>query len=378
MMMQRPTPKGVIDDLWQLLGVKIDGQHAVWQEYLPIRQIPQIPKGFVFLDQSLEKNQGISPFNKTEGVTSALRYMMFPFPGRVTEYVPMMGEKPENPLSVTTLLETFHRPSGIVLTRSITQGRRDDWNRAMIDEAEAQTLAVRIRGELPAPLAPELQEGETPVKPEPTNIDVILVADIDLLADSLFRLRQLGNEPGSGINLNFDNVTFVLNAIDSVAGDERFLAIRSRRVAHRTLSKFDENTDTIRKETREIQENLQRDFREKVESAEKALQDKKAQLQSELRSGAIGGGEAASKLSAAMMTAQKNLDSERERMQRELNIKLEKADVDLNEHISTIQGQYKLWSVVLPPIPPLAIAFAVFFVRRIRESEGIPISRRKK
>ena len=378
MMMRQPTPKGQMDLLWEVLGVKIDGQQAVWQEYQPIRQIPQIPKGFVFLDQSLERERSISPFNKMEGVTSALQYMMFPFPGRVTEYVSMMGEKPESPLTPTSLLTTFHQPSGSVLTRLIMQGRRDDWERAMIAEAETQTLAVRIRGELPAPPAPELREGETPIKPEPTNIDVILVADIDLLSDSLFRLRQLGNEPGSGINLNFDNVTFVLNAIDSVAGDERFLAVRSRRVKHRTLSKFDENTDAIRKETRETQENLQREFREMAEAAEKGLQDKMDQLRSELRSGAMNEGEAARKLSAAMMTAQKNLETVRERMQRELNIKLEKADVDLNEHISAIQGQYKLWSVVLPPIPPLAIALAVFFVRRIRESEGIPSSRRKK
>jgi len=373
-MMQRPMPKGVMDDLWQLLGVKIDGQQVVWQEYQPIRQIPQLPKGFVFLDQSSDK----SPFDKNDAVTSALQYMMMPFPGRVTENVPLMGETPENPLTVTPLLETFHQPSGIVLTRLIMQGRRDDWERSMITEEDTQTLAVRIRGELPAPPAPKLQEGETPIKPEPANIDVILVADIDLLSDSLFRLRQLGNEPGSGINLNFDNITFVLNAIDSVAGDERFLAIRSRRVTHRTLSKFDENTDAIRKETRETQENLQREFREMVESAEQGLQEKMEQLRTELRGGGMTEGEAARKLSAAMMTAQKSLESVRERMQRELTIKLEKAEVDLNEHISAIQGQYKLWSVLLPPVPPLAIALAVFFVRRIRESEGIPSSRRKK
>jgi ABC-2 type transport system permease protein len=258
------------------------------------------------------------------------------------------------------------------------QGRRDAWEGALVTEEETQTLAVRIRGELPAPPALELQEGETPVKPEPTDIDVILVADIDLLSDSLFRLRQLGNEPGSGINLNFDNVTFVLNAIDSVAGDERFLAIRSRRAAHRTLSKFDESTDTIRKEARETQENLQKEFREKVESAEKGLQDKMDQLRTQLRSGEVNEGEAARKLSAAMMATQKNVESERERIQREQNIKLEKAEVESNERISTIQGKYKLWSVLLPPIPPLAIALGVFFVRRIRESEGIPSSRRKK
>jgi hypothetical protein len=43
MMMQRPAPKGNMDILWELLGVKIDGQQAAWQEYQPIRQLPQLP-----------------------------------------------------------------------------------------------------------------------------------------------------------------------------------------------------------------------------------------------------------------------------------------------------------------------------------------------
>ena len=375
MMGQRPAPKGVIDDLWKLLGVQIDGQQAVWQEYQPIRQIPQLPKGFVFLDRSSDK----SPFDKNDAVTSALQYMMIPFPGRITEFVPMVGEKPDNPLTVTPILQTFLQPSGIVMTRLVMQGLRDGtWERGMIAEANAQTLAVRIKGELPASPAPVLQEGEVPVKPEPTNLDVLLVADIDMLADMLFHLRQLGNEPGSGINLNFDNVTFVLNAIDSVAGDERFLAIRSRRVKHRTLSKFDENTDAIRKETMETRRELQRECEEMEAAANQGLQDEMNRLRTNLQSGSMNEGEAARKLAAAMMTAQKQLESESARMQRELNIKLERADVNLNEYINRIQGQYKLWSVVLPPIPPLMIALAVFFVRRVRESEGVPSSRRRK
>jgi len=383
MMMGRQPPKGNIDALWELLGVQIDGTQAAWQEYQPIRQIPQIPRGFVFLDQSLDnKNSGgdrsISPFSKEDAVTSALQYMMLPFPGRITEYVPMTGEKIESLLTVTPMLKTFQQPAGIVLTRLVRQGSRNDWESALIAEAEPQRLAVRLRGELPPPPAPELQEGETPIKPEPTTIDVMLVADIDMLSDMLFNLRQMGNEPGSGINLDFDNVTFVLNAIDSVAGDERFLAIRSRRSKHRTLAKFDENTDAIRKETRDTQGKLQKEFEERVTAEERELQNKMEQLRAEFGRGTMNEGEAARKLAAAMMTAQKRLESERGRTQRELTKKLEEADVKLNEHISRIQGQYKLWSVVLPPIPPLLIALTVLFVRRVRESGGIPVSRRRK
>jgi ABC-2 type transport system permease protein len=376
MMGGRQPPKGNIDLLWELLGVGVDGAQTVWQEYQPIRRLPVISKGLIFLDRSLESDRNISPFNKDDAVTSSLQYMMLPFSGRITEYVPLMGEKIEHPLTVTPLLTTFQQPAGIVLTRLIKQMPRDEWERSCVIEETPSNLAVRIRGELPAPPAPELQAGETPVKPEPTKIDVILVADIDMLSDVLFQWRQLGNE--QGIDLNFDNVTFVLNAVDSVAGDDRFLEVRSRRSKHRTLSKIDEQTDTIRKETMDKKKSRQDEYKKEEEEERQKLQAEMNQLREQLEKGGMNPNEAAQKFATKYMAAQKRLESKEERLQWELNIDMEKADVELNEYISGVQGRYKLWSVGLPPIPPLLIAFVVFFVRRIRESEGIPLSRRRK
>jgi len=210
------------------------------------------------------------------------------------------------------------------------------------------------------------------------DIDVILVADIDLLSDMLFTLRQLGNEPGSGINLNFDNVTFVLNAIDSIAGDERFLEVRSRRPVHRTLSKFDEHTDVIRRETMDTRRALQQEYEEAIATAQQDLEEEMARLRQDFQRGAMNEPEAARRLAAVIMTKEKHLTSEKERLQRQLSRDMAEAEVKLNEHISYVQGRYKLWSVDLPPIPPLVIALTVLFVRRIRESEGVPVSRRRK
>lgn len=377
MMMGRQTPKGDISPLWTLLGTTIDGAQAVWQEYSPIRKLAQIPKGFVFLDRSLELERKILPFNSSDPVSASLQYIMLPFPGHITELPAQEGST--STLSITPLLQTFQQPAGIVQTRAVMQGLGNGtWERSCIAEEQPEDLAVRIRGELPPPPAPELKEGETPVKPEPIKIDVLLVADIDMLSDSLFTLRRMGNEPGAGINLNFDNVTFVLNAIDSVAGDERFLAVRNRRPKHRTLSKFDENTDEIRKTTNDKRNALQKQFDAQTETEEKELADKMKGLEEGLKKGVVNEDEALRKLGTAMMTAQKRLNSAKEKQQRELNIQLEKADVELNEHIRRIQGQYKLAAIALPPIPPLLIALGVFFVRKIRETEGIPQSRRKK
>ncbi len=376
MMMGRNQPKGDITQLWDVLGVSVDGSNAVWQEYSPIRKLRQIPKGFVFLDRSLEKGkqpqQQLLPFDMKDSVTASLQYLMMPFPGRILKN---SGGK----LDVTTLLSTFQEPAGIVATQAVMRGLNSGaWERACVAESRPEDLAVRISGELPAPPAPPVAEGETPVKPEPIKIDVLLIADIDMLSDALFGLRKLGSEPGSGINLDFDNVTFVLNAIDSVAGDDRFLSIRNRRPKHRTLSKFDENTDEIRKNTMDKRDTLQKQFDDQRAAEEKKLTDEMKKLEDELKGGSVNEDEATRKLTAAMLAAQKRLGAAKEKQERELNLQLERADVELNENIRRIQGRYKLFAVLLPPLPPLMIGVCVFFLRRMREREGIPQSRRRK
>jgi ABC-2 type transport system permease protein len=47
----------------------------------------------------------------------------------------------------------------------------------------------------------------------------------------------------------------------------------------------------------------------------------------------------------------------------------------LKQKVDAVQRQYKLWAVLLPPIPPLLVAVIVFFTRRSREREGVARSR---
>ncbi len=356
LMMGQQQPKGDISPLWDLLGVQIEATRVVWQDYYPIRKLAQIPEGFVFLDKSFDNSNdtSASPFNTADPVTSALQYLMLPLPGRIVT-------TSAQPSDVTALLHTFQTPQGYVETRDAMQSFRSGVKRGFVAESVAQNMAVRIRRAV-----------------EESTVDVLLVSDIDMLSDMLFTLRRAGNEPGSGINLNFDNVTFVLNAIDSVAGDERFLTVRTRRPKHRTLSKFDENTDKIRSAAHETRQALQADFDATIKAEEDKLQAEMKTLQDGLQGGSVNEEEAMVKFTTAMMTAQKRLAAAREKQQRELNIQLEKSNVELNENIQHIQGRYKLAAVALPPLPPLLIGIAVLVFRKIRETEGIPQTRRKK
>ncbi len=55
--------------------------------------------------------------------------------------------------------------------------------------------------------------------------------------------------------------------------------------------------------------------------------------------------------------------------------KVKEIETDLSLSIRKMQDRYKMWAVLLPPIPPLLLAIGVFITRRIREREGVVRSR---
>src|SRR5262249_6323366 len=88
---------------------------------------------------------------------------------------------------------------------------------------------------------------------KPAEVHAIAVADLDIISEQFFELRRRRVE-----NLELDNVTFVLNCVDVLAGDESFVSLRNRRPRHRTLQRPERDTrpilDRRHKETKEAEE----------------------------------------------------------------------------------------------------------------------------
>ena len=68
---------------------------------------------------------------------------------------------------------------------------------------------------------------------------------------------------------------------------------------------------------------------------------------------------------------QRRLEAKIERLKRKRDSKINKIETALALQIRAVQDNYKLWAVVLPPIPPLVVGLIVFFTRRAREREGV-------
>ncbi len=233
-----------------------------------------------------------------------------------------------------------------------------------------KTVADEHAGDLPRTEEPAEEAKET--KPEEVEINVVLVADLDMLSPGFFLLREQGPVREAGIDLNFDNVTFVLNVLDALAEEERFLEIRKRRPKHRTLTGIERVTREATEEATKAREECNEEFEEGQEEEQKKLNEKIEEIEN--RKGRDRRTEAVEKL-LAELNGNRRLAVQREKLERKRDEELERIETKLNLEIRRAQDWYKFWAVVLPPIPPLLVALGVFITRRLREREGVSSSR---
>ena len=63
------------------------------------------------------------------------------------------------------------------------------------------------------------------------------------------------------------------------------------------------------------------------------------------------------------------------RLEKERDKQVKQSDRELAAKIQGVQNFYKFAAVILPPIPPILLAFFVFFHRRKAEQEGVDTRR---
>ncbi len=367
-MRQQPLPKGDIRPLWSLLGIDFPADQVVWQDYNPYPRFSQFPVEFVFVDDACGNDR---PFSPKDPISAGLQLMLFPFPGHFSklnssnfDFVPLARTGEE---------------TGTVLYRDLMQmtpfGPRGGLNpkRRQTPTGVSYIEAAHIRGKItlnPPVADPEKKDAEN--KPRESQIDVVLVPDIDMLSRDFFRLREQGNVPEAGVNFNFDNVTFVLNALDELAGDRRFIDIRKRRPAHRTLVRIEERTKEARQKATDAREQFTKEYERLEQQEEEAMQKKLAELKQRKN---IDLQQMAIELGMMQRNLERIREAKLEQARRDKDREINKSETELNLEVNRVQDQYKLWAVLLPPIPPLLVAMIVFFTRRAREREGVSRSR---
>jgi ABC-type uncharacterized transport system involved in gliding motility auxiliary subunit len=319
---------------------------------------PKIPRSENFPDEFIYVG-GTSGSLADGLVTSELQYCLFTCPGSLYEmpkssltFKPLLKTR-GGELSGTTSLDNFWT-GGVFGTPRRFNPERTTYS----DSAGAETIAASISG--------TVQDGN-----QTNNINVILVADIDVLADPFFNIRSRG--PESDFPLDVDNVTFSLNLIDSLTKEDHLLEIRNRRRLHRTLEEFEKSIEKARGEATKTIQQAESSIQLILQEEQRKLNEALADVQNS--QGSMTQGQFMQLLQTEAAKLQKNLAKRERELRQDTNTKVKSAERQRDREIKEKQEDIQFMSVFLPPIPLLIIAFFVFLRKRKAEIQGALISR---
>lgn len=372
---QPGPPKGDIQQLWSLLNAKVTGEQVIYQEFNPYPRAGTGPNGinplWVFIDAGEPGAQ--QPFNPLDPIVSGMQQLLFFYPGAV-------GQTGDSDLEFEPLAVTGN------LTGYLPQSELRAGNQQLRQAATGDNyiMAARINGlddnreqlSLDAlnddSLDDQADAADSADAEEQAEINVVLVSDIDCLSDAFFVIREMGEDEDAIVQWNFQNVAFVLNALDALAGDDRFLEVRKRTRRHRILEKIEEATEDYRNEAAEQREQFVNDAKSQIAGVQEEFATKIAEIDGNPNLSAV---EKRQRIEQARILFGRSRDVRIAKLEKERDRQIRQTERDLAAQVRGVQDFYKLCSVLIPPIPPILLAFLVFFHRRESEREGVSRTR---
>jgi ABC-2 type transport system permease protein len=347
----QPKPKGNIQAFSSKLGINWNSAQIVWDTYNPHPDLAQLQPEIVFVGSG---NENAEAFNAAHNASSELQEVVLLYPGAI--------QKAANSAYEFQPLLKSGRLSGTwsygqLVQRSFFGAQLVRHTRHIPNDLD-YVLAAHVRAESAA----------TDSAAAPKKINVIFVADLDFISTEFFELRKRGFE-----NLNFDNVTFFLNCMDMLVGDESFVTLRKRRAKHRTL-------ETVEARTAEYIEKRVKEEKDAEAEAQKALDEARQRLNEKVA-------EVRQRTDLDIQTKQimaTNLEEVENRrfevlkanIEAEKNARIDRSKENMEAQIRSIQSNIKTLAVLLPPIPVFVMGVVIFMRRGQREREGAKMARR--
>jgi ABC-type uncharacterized transport system involved in gliding motility auxiliary subunit len=213
-------------------------------------------------------------------VVGLLDRMVFATPG-------ILEEVEDSELTVVPLVHTTR--DSMQLDRGQVQfmPQPDELLRNFVPEDKEFTLAARVSGPAktafpggrpipPAEEQPPAEEvegsdGEDPAHLETSqgDIQVIVVADVDLLHERLWLQRQQVGPLFLGYRKTSDNGDFVINCVDNLAGSADLISVRGRMKFARPFARVQE----IEKDAQQLYLRKVQDLEDKIRSFDQRIQE---------------------------------------------------------------------------------------------------------
>ena len=350
----RPGPRGNVRRWMMDLGVDWEPTRILWDSYNPHPELAHMQDEFVFLGAGNDNEQ---TFNPDSAISADLQELVFPFAGFLQAvederyaFEPLLRSGASSGTNgyFSVVAQTLFGPQ-----LNPEPPRRQD--------EEDYVIAARIRF---TEVTTDTEDGVA------GPVDLVVVADLDFVSEQFFLIRQQAPS-----NLNFDNVTFFLNAMDTLLADDSFIDLRSRRVRHRTLERVEAQTAEFIEQRTEEEQQAESEAEEALTQAQARLNERVAELQTR------------DDLDAQTMQIMvRNLEEVENRrlevlsanIETEKDVKIQASRERMESQIRQIQTSIKTFAILLPPVPVFALGVVIFIRRQRREREGAAAAQRLK
>ncbi|QDU13321.1 ABC-type uncharacterized transport system [Gimesia maris] len=352
--MQQPpsTPKaddGRLTPLLNLLQIRWDNGQVVFDYFNPHPEFAEVVRPeLIFISP---KSGTAGAFSQDSNITSGLQEILTFFPGSIRPLSNMT-------LNFEPLLKTGPN-SGLLewgqITSPFFNSVRITQEPPRVIDKYGHVLAAHITS-----------TDNSPVK----DINVIFVADADLISDELFNIRER-----QAFGLKIDNVTFLLNCVDQLAGDDSYIKLRKRRSKLRTLTLVERETSVFVKERNAEREKATENAEEKLKEARDRL---KAERDKIIKDTTIDGNTKQQMLRMAEENESRRLEVDEANIEREKQRQIEKIKAQTERQIRTIEDRIRWYAILVPPFPAILLGICFLFFRMKNENQNISPDRRLK
>jgi ABC-2 type transport system permease protein len=329
------------------LGINWVPAQVAWDAYNPHPTLRALPPENVFVSTGNGNAQAVAARDQA---TSGLNEVFLPFPGYLlpagddTTFEPLLQTGPQSGLlSFFDLVQPS--PQGLALGGSVTHAPE---NRSLV-------LAARVRA----------KTTNTDENPRPVN--VVAVADLDFISDAFFELGA------STPDTSFDNATFFLNAVDTLAGDDVFIALRRHRARHRTLDRLDRQVRGFADQRVREEQAAEREAQTALTQAQERMQQRVDQVNQRQDLDALT---KQMTVAALVETENRSLTQLAKAIDQTKNAKIRASREAMESAVRGIQQRIRLAALLLPPVPVLLAAAGTWLQRRRRDRDIARLSGR--
>jgi ABC-2 type transport system permease protein len=357
---QPPEPKGDLRPLLELVGLDWPTNEVVWNVYNPhpklddLRSTPEI----VFIGKGSGEADA---FNEDQSASAGLQEIVTLFPGQ-------LRPKAGSGIEFTPLLKTGPTGGMIPWGDMVQQGfmgiQGINPRRRHEPTGRSYVVAARLSGQPAADAkARDIdKKKDEKAAPAPAKINVIAIADLDLIGEQFFEMRRRKIE-----DLEFDNVPFVLNCVDVLAGDESFVGLRRKRPIQRRLDVIEQQVKMFDKElaqkTKEAEDQASDELMKAQTSFDKEVDSVRNRTEWDERTKEI-------QLANIQAVVQRRLDVKKQIIEDKKLIAIREGKAESERKIRGIRNNVRLEAALIPPLPPLILGLIVWIGRMRRENLG--------